>query len=93
MEARPRGGAEAGHTRGEAGKRPVHAREYLRVVGVGLEEAERLVEPAERARGAERRPLERVQQGELLGALPGGVAGRDGGEGVDQPAARGHLGL
>src|SRR2546425_7879869 len=88
VEAPAGGGPEPRHAPGKFLERAVDALEDLGIVGVYLEEAQRLVETRERPWPPDGPTGERVEQAELLLPRGGLVARCDGGQGVHEPPAR-----
>ena len=89
----PRGRPEPRHPGREALECTVDELEDTRVVGIGLQEAEHLVESNERAGMADRAALEALEQPALLLLIFERVAGGGRRQGLDELPAPAHLGL
>src|SRR5882724_1652547 len=88
-----RGGAESRDPAPESLESAVDELEDARVVRIRLQEAERLVEPQERAGMADRAALEALEQAAFLLLVIGRVAGDRRRQGLEEAPAPAHLGL
>jgi hypothetical protein len=80
----PGGRVETAHPGRDGCERLVHTGQHLPIVGIGLEQAQRLVQTEQPLRLRDAAAGERVQQTDLLRAVRGGGPGSDGGEGLDE---------